>query len=63
MLRSYPVGDVDKSFRRNDGWTSPPRKPIDTDCLIWLRQQLVFLSGEGLEQECKALFDEFTLDP
>ncbi|AII43470.1 hypothetical protein KR100_08860 [Synechococcus sp. KORDI-100] len=53
---------MDKSYHRNDGWTSPPRKPIDTDCLIWLRQQLVFLSGEGLEQECKALFDEFTLD-
>ena len=48
-------------FRRKDGWTSPPRKPIDTDSYIWLRRQLIFLSGEGLEGERKALVDEFKI--
>jgi len=51
-----------ETFHRNDGWSTPPRKTIDTDCLIWWRNQLVTLSGEGLEKESKALFDEFRLD-
>ena len=53
---------MDQQFRRRDGWTSPPRKPIDTDSYIWLRRQLIFLSGEGLEGERKALVDEFKID-